>query len=243
MITGCFDDTVVIISTDWSRAGAAATEDLVWLDVWVWLTCAQSFKGNKRVVETKFGCVCAHAGISVHPSACTTSLPLSAQQCSTEPPDYSYFSSNSNPSMPHSPGRSLIRPCRPQPAPSLEWAWWWRSIRLSEGLYIQEADLAQPATGRVFPGKDGSEDGGPEWRTGLTVTLSYNLHLRPRNKNAASRVCLAVLFQICDHTITDSVCWKLLIRSVLYKWIYHNLQLDCNSYILLTSWLLFLLIS
>lgn len=146
MIIGCFDDTPVIISTDWSRA------EQLWQMIW--------YEFDWRVLSLLKrirGCFCAHAAISAHPRRARhhcRCLPPSAQPRSTELPDYSHFSSNSDPSMPNSWGRSLIRQSRPQPAPSLECTWWWRSIRLSEGLYIQEADLAQPATDADdFPGK------------------------------------------------------------------------------------------
>lgn len=55
MIIGCFDDTLLIISTDWSRAGEAVTDDLVWIYIRVWLTCNRLFREHKRAVETKLG--------------------------------------------------------------------------------------------------------------------------------------------------------------------------------------------
>lgn len=102
MIIGCFDDTLVIISTDWSSSKRwfGLTSDF---DFWRFLN------GEQEGCWNKVGCFCTHAGISVHPETCTTSLPpwlpLSAQQCSAEPPDYSYFSSNSQSQHAPQPGK------------------------------------------------------------------------------------------------------------------------------------------
>lgn len=84
--------------------------------------------------------------------------------------------------MPHSPGRSLIRPSRPQPVPSLERAWWWRSFRLSEGSYIQAAGFRTATYAECFQER---QKWSVEWRTGLTVTvmLSYSRLFRPRSIN------------------------------------------------------------
>lgn len=161
MIICCFDDTLVIISR----------LELQWKMIWVWLACAQSVKEKllKKSLVRLCSCRQKCTSLSVHDIAPPASLclhssaPLSRLITVISP-------QTPTPSMPHSPGRSLIRTSRPQPAPSLEWAWWWRSIRLSQGLYIQEADLAQSATNsRRFPGKtevkmvDQSGEQGSQW--------------------------------------------------------------------------------
>lgn len=149
MVIRYVDDTLVIISTDWSWGSSNRWFDLLWC---LNFTDVHSRRRGLLKQSLVFLCSCIHKNTSliVHDISPFTLLrlrpPLSAQQCLAEQCDYSDFYSSSHPSMPHSPWRSLISPSRPQPVPSLAWAWWRRSIGLSVGLFIQESYLDQSAT-------------------------------------------------------------------------------------------------